>query len=148
MRRRRSLAILAGTAALAVGCGGGGDRLSREELVSQADAICTRYDEQLEGLREPESIADVERFAAEARAIIRRGVDELRELEPPEDLEEDYDRWVATNEDALDLIDELEQAAAERDAQRVQELIADAERQDDEADKIARRIGLDDCADD
>jgi hypothetical protein len=147
MSRVRPLAMLA-TVVVVAGCGGGGDRLSQEELVSEADAICTRFEERLDEVEEPQDVQDVERFADETRPIIEEGIDELRALEPPEELEGEYDEWIAMNEDALQVIDDLSEAAAAGDEARVQEVIEDAERREQEADNLAREIGLEECAND
>ncbi len=134
--------------AVATGCGGDGDRLSREELVSQADAICAEYEAELEGLAEPESLADFERLVRDAKPIVENGIESLRGLEPPEELEDDYDEWISRNEENLDVIDELEAAVAEQDEQHIQEVVQELGQNEQEADELATEIGLEDCATD
>ncbi len=132
--------------AVAAGCGGGGDRLSRDELVSEADAICADYEAELEGLAEPESLADFERLVQDAKPIVETGVEELRALEPPEDLEEEYDEWISQNEENVESLDDLQAAVAERDEQRVQEVVQGLDQNEQEADELAAEIGLEECA--
>ena len=135
--------------AVAAGCGGdGGDRLSREELVSEADAICAEYEAELEGLAEPESLEDFQRLVQDAKPIVEDGIESLRGLEPPEDLEDEYDEWIARNEENVDAIDELQAAVAEQDQQRIQEIVQQLDQNEQEADELAAEIGLQDCASD
>ena len=141
--------LVVSAALVAAACGGdGGDRLSREELVSEADTICAEYEGELDRLAAPESIEDFQRLVQDARPIVEGGIEELRALEPPEELEEQYEEWISRNEENLDAIDELEAAVTERDEQRVQEVIQELDRNEREADELAADIGLDDCASD
>lgn len=134
--------------ALAGGCGGGGDRLSREELIEDADAICADFDQQIDDVEEPQSVEDIERYVQEIRPIVEEGTDELAELEPPEELEEEYDDWIAATRSGLGRFDELEEAAATGDEQRVQEALQGAGQGGDEANRLADEIGFEECGGD
>ena len=101
--------------AVGAGCGGGGDRLSREELVSDADAICAEYEAELGALAEPESLADVERLVQDAKPIVENGIESLQALDPPEDLEDEFDEWITRNEENVAAIEDLQDAVADRD---------------------------------
>ena len=134
--------------AVGAGCGGGGDRLSREELVSEADAICAEYEAELGALAEPESLADFERLVQDAKPIVENGIESLQALEPPEDLEDEFDEWISRNEENVAAIEDLQEAVAERDEQRIQEIVRQIDENEQEADELAAEIGLDDCASD
>jgi hypothetical protein len=148
--RRVFLASFALGVTLAAGCGGedGGDRLTREEFVSRAEAVCEEYDGRIEELGEPESEDQLGEYTDELVRIVEDGVGELRELRPPEDLEEEYDSWMATNEEAVDAARELDQAVEDQDAERLAEIGAEVEQKEEEADELARDLGLDGCATD
>lgn len=149
MRRVGVVAVVCGAAALtAAGCGGGDDRLSRDELASRADAICAKYEKELDKLAEPQSIDEVTQLATDAKPIVEDGVDELDDLQPPEELEDEYDRWIAMNRDSVAAIDDLREAAADGDEARVQQVVREAEEKESEADDLAKEIGLDECAND
>src|ERR671919_784719 len=110
------LAFLTGAMGLAAaGCGGSGDRLTREELIEQADATCAEFDQQIEEVQEPESLEDIERYVQEIRPIVEEGTDELDALEPPEELEDSYDQWIEATRSGVEQFDELEEAAASGD---------------------------------
>jgi hypothetical protein len=151
VRRLVVVSLLVGGALLTAGCGGGdgdGDRLSRDELIAEADAICAKYQEQLDALATPESLEDIERLAEEGKPIVEEGVNELKALEPPEDLEDEWDELMEHNDASVALIDELSAAATSGDLARVQEIADEAQRQDEETDQLARELGLEECSND
>jgi hypothetical protein len=140
----RSAAVLA--VALLAACGGGNDRLSEPEFRERANAICADFERQIDALSEPSSAEEVERFAAQASDLARRGVDELRALEPPAALEEDYDRFLDEGDAVVELSERLERAARDRDVAELQEILAEAEESERRSDRLARELRLDDCA--
>ena len=143
------LAFLTGAMGLAAaGCGGGGDRLTREELIEQADATCAEFDQQIEEVQEPESLEDIERYVQEIRPIVEEGTDELDALEPPEELEDSYDQWIEATRSGVEQFDELEEAAASGDEQRIQEVFEGAGVGGEEADRLAEEIGFQECGGD
>jgi hypothetical protein len=142
------LAFLTGAIGLAAaGCGGGDDRLSREELVQEADATCREFDRRVEEIDEPEGLDDIERYLQEIRPIVEEGTDELDALEPPEELQDEYDRWIQETRSAIAWFDELEEAAASGDEQRIQEVFQDAG-EGEEANRLAQELGFQDCGSD
>jgi hypothetical protein len=142
------LAFLTGAMGLAAaGCGGGSDRLTREELIEEADATCAEFDRRIEDVQEPESLEDIEGYLQEIRPIVEEGTDELDALEPPEELADEYDDWIAATRSAVDRFDELEEAAASGDEQRIQEVFQEAG-QGEEADRLAQELGFQECGSD
>jgi hypothetical protein len=141
--------IVACAAAVLGGCSGNGDgddRLSREEYVRRADAVCREYDKRLNELGQPSSIEELAALADEALPVAEEGVGKLRELEPPESLERRVGEWLERNDRNVDLIEALRDAARAGEETRVQELAAEAADNETAADRLARRIGLKDCA--
>ena len=143
------LAFLTGAMGLAAaGCGGGDGRLTRDELIEEADATCAEFDQQIEDVQEPESLEDIERYVQEIRPIVEEGTDELDALEPPEELEDSYDDWIEATRSGVDRFDELEEAAASGDEQRIQEVLEGAGEGGEEANRLAEEIGFQECGDD
>jgi cysteine sulfinate desulfinase/cysteine desulfurase-like protein len=141
-------AVLAAVATATASCrnGDGDGRLSREEFLRRADAICADYDARLARLGNPASIAELGRLAARALPIAREGVAKLRALEPPEELARDVERWLARNDENVSRIAAIGEAAQADDATRVQEIASAATANERRADALARRLGLRDCA--
>jgi hypothetical protein len=145
---RAAFAAFAAVAVLA-GCSGGdgGDgRLSKEEYVERADAICTEYERRLNELPKPASIRELGEVAARALSLARRGVRELKALRPPGEVRADVRRWLERNDRNLMLLEALRDAARAGKTTRVQEIASGAADNEAAADRLAKRIGLQACA--
>jgi hypothetical protein len=144
-------ALVAGLLLLAVaGCGGGGgdDRLTGEQLAEKADAICAEYERKVDALKDPQSFDQLAAYARSAHSALSNGLADLRELRPPADLESRYDSWVESGDRALGRIDELRMAAEKKNQAEIQTLVAAASREDNESDRLARELGMNECAND
>ncbi len=120
--------------------------LTKAEYIEQADAICARFDSQLDALAQPETLDDLAAMATEAKPIAEAGVAELRALDPPAELEEQVDAWLVLNEQNIEAIDQLREAAESGDETKVQQVAATATDNEQKADAAAAEIGLTDCA--
>ena len=144
----RYAVVLAAVTVGVAGCGesNGSDRLSKEDYLKRADAVCTAYDHRLEELPEPKTIEGVVTLADEAKPVAERGLAELRKLRPPADLQEDVDAWLALNQANVDAIDDLREAAAASDEAAARAVSQRAVENERKADALAKRIGLEECA--
>jgi hypothetical protein len=144
----RRLFLLVPLAALAASCGGGGDRLSHEELRTKVNAICGEVNREIAALGNPQSLEEVAVFASKATKLARDGVADLRALEPPEDAEESYDRFLVEGDKAVELSGRLERAARKEDAAELQRILREAQASDERSDRLAAGLGFDECAED
>jgi hypothetical protein len=144
---RCALGIALVSACLATGCGGGGeDRLSQEEFRQQANAICEKYDKEIQDLGSPQSPAEIPDFVEKGIPLIRQGIAELRALKPPADVEDDYNRMLDETAKAIPAAQKLADAAKKNDAAAVQEAINAGQQADDASDQLATKLELDRCA--
>jgi hypothetical protein len=129
------------------GCGGdgGGDRLSREEFVSRADAICTRYEAKLDALGQPQNVEELSEFADKAVPIAEDGREELGELRPPENLQATYDAWLEQGDKAIDVVKRLRDAANDGDQAEIERIAEEAGATDREANRLAGELGFEQC---
>lgn len=150
--RRLRAGLISATAAFVVafatGCGGngGGDRLSAEEFQQQANAICQKYDERIQAIGNPTSPADIPEFVSKGVPILRQGIAELRSLQPPAELQDDFDRMLDETQKAIPAAQKLAEAAQNNDAAAVQEAIQEADRANSASDDLAIKLKLDKCA--
>ena len=147
----RLLAVVATAVLLAAGCGGdddggGGERLTREEFVTQGNAICAAGNERLDAMFEElfpteEDFADPDK-QEEAKdnfvEDIQGQIDDVGELEPPEDMEADVEEFLDTAQEALDQVEEMS----------AEEFFGLEEDPFAEVSEQAEALGLTECADD
>jgi hypothetical protein len=137
---------------LAAGCGGdgggGNGELSAEEFRQQADAICADFEQRLDEVEPPTSPDDIQRFVNEAVPIIEEGTGRLNDLDPPDEFQDEWDRVVEINEENLATIRSVRDALEDNDIAEAQRLIQEAGGNEEEADQLARDIGLTECGQD
>ena len=143
-------ALLAGVAlVLLAGCGGSGnDKLSDADFRAQANKLCVAYSTTVNALPDPGGYAELAQYAANARKALLVALDGLKALNPSDELKGDFDEWLASNDRALKRVDELEQAAKNKNDADIQRLSAAANAEDVRADKVATRLGIAECAND
>jgi hypothetical protein len=145
---RLALAIAAAALSLvAAGCGGdGGDQaLTADEFRQQADAICKQYEGKISDLGSPSSLEELPDYVDKVIPIIDEGNGKLADLNPPEELSDDWDRAMELQDQNLKVAHDLQDAIHERDTAKVQELLTKLNATDARSNAIARKIGLEDC---
>ncbi len=142
-------AILA-AAALVSGCAGGGgsDRLTKEEYIKQADAICAESIEKIKALGEPQDLAGLAALSKQAVEIAEDQLAQLRALVPPEEIEEQVNRAYDLVDQQNDVARQIVAAAESGDTAEVQQLVEEAAPLAQEGDDIAANIGLQVCGSD
>jgi hypothetical protein len=145
---RGSVVALVGVLVLlTAGCGGGGSdaRLTREEFESQANAICAKYQKQLDALGTPASIEEIPDLVDQALAILNKEIDEIAALNPPADMQTEFDALIEASNNTKAAADDLSQAAKDGDQAAVQKALDEGNAASDKADQIATELGLDSC---
>jgi phage-related minor tail protein len=133
------------------GCGGGnggGEEMTADEFRQEADAICAEFEGRLDDLGRPESLDDLQNFVSEAVPIIEEGNAQLQELNPPDELQEQWDRAMEINNEQLETVRDLREAVEDGDQARAQELIEAGNEANTEADQLAADLGLEECGSD
>jgi hypothetical protein len=124
---RGSVAALVGVLALlAAGCGGGGEEpLSKADFQSQANAICAKYEKQLNALGTPSSIDEIPDLVQQALVILNKEIDEIAALNPPDELQSDFDKMIAASNKTKAAANDLSAAAKSGDQAAVQKALED-----------------------
>jgi hypothetical protein len=144
---RGALAALVGVLVLlATACGGGSDtRLSKAEFQSQANAICAKYQKQLNAIDEPTSLDEIPDLVDQALVILNKEIDEVAALNPPEELQGDFDKMIAASNRTKAAADDLSAAAKSGDQAAVQKALEEGNAASSEADQLAGNLGLSEC---
>lgn len=140
---------VAGLALVATGCGGG-NRLTKSEFVSRADAICAKYEQKIRKAMNGVPAGNEAQLATaieKVLPVIRTGNDELRDLDPPKSLQDRYDRWLRIGDAEVGAAKRLHDALRDSDRQGVQSAFAELQQRDAQQDRLAREeLGLNGCA--
>jgi hypothetical protein len=144
---RGALAALVGVLLLlATGCGGsGGGRLSKEDFQSQANAVCAKYQKQLDALGTPTSLDEIPALVQQALGILNKEIDEVAALNPPEELQSQFDALIAETNKTKQAATDLSDAAKSGDQAAVQKALDEGNAASDKADQLAGQLGLDSC---
>lgn len=144
--------VALGAIALIAGCGGGSDdsSLSADEFRSQADAICADTDRQVDALTEPTSADGVLPFLRQGLPIQQAQLEKLRGLDPPDELQSDFDEALGLLEQQTETITSAaDRIEAGEDAEAViGEIDGEIDSLGDQADAKAKELGLTVCGED
>ena len=127
---------------LIAACGGG---LSKGELVAKGDAICARINKQIAKEPDPKTARDLERLANRTVELSDPAIKDMEALEPPSELESDFDKFVASLKRQRDLTKKIGAAAAGGDTAEVQKIGAQAQKAQDEYRRLTGKIGFKEC---
>jgi hypothetical protein len=149
----------------AAACGGGGgsggssSALSKEDFISQADAICQAHDTEFQSEVAPtfpqadptaatatdDDLRAFEEPLVATHELRTRQVDELQALTPPEDFSDDWDEILGNLDDSLEALDEAAQAAADADQEALTAAFEKGDEAGDAADEAAAAYGFEVC---
>lgn len=124
----------------------GGSRLSREDYVKQANAVCAGYNTNVKALVQPTSVTEIEAYARKVLVRYRRALRQLEALEPPKDDLVTVNRWLARDRQIAKDVQAIADAARARRLPAVQSATARARIDNRASDRLARQLGLTACA--
>jgi hypothetical protein len=131
------------------GCGGGGSEpVSAAELVQKAGATCREERSSFERIQaHPPPNASI--AAAQTGELIQateKANSELRDLEPPEELQSAYERYLDARDHVLDEMRRGREAAQNRDSGTYGTAQAAVARDAPQRRKLAQALGLRGCS--
>ena len=127
---------------LLAGCGGGN---SRESFVEDANGICRESNERVKALGTPESFTDTLLYARRAEDAVGDELDELRDLDPPPELEGDFEAYLTTLEARRRQLELLADAADRNNMADIQGIGTELNELSRRGKMQARRAGLTTC---
>jgi hypothetical protein len=171
---RIGLAAIAGCVALGslavAGCGGGSSSttdasgasgasgvagstpLSKDQFLSQANAICSDVNQKVEALKappeNPQSAAEVVPFLVQGLSVARTGATQLEALNPPPEFQDERDQLVANTKKQLVLTGKAIAAAKANDTSQFQSIANQINAINKQDNEIASSMGLTECAKD
>lgn len=147
---RRSLLLIAtAVAAMAlVACGD--SEPSADDFRAEADEICQqqsqRFIEIETELGTPLNIKDDTEFQKRLNVVRQSSLGELEEIEAPDEVAKDWNRYIEIRNELIDLRKEQFQLLEKEDEKALEPVNEKIGGLNDELDAVAKKIGLDMCA--
>jgi len=152
MLRSRSIAsiiVLASSGMVLAGCGGGGSEpVSTAELVQKGDAICGKERTsfaRIQGHPPPNASVAADQTDELIRAT-ESASSQLRDLEPPEELQASYDSYLETRDRAAEQMKRGKDAAEDQDSAAYGAAQAAVARDAPQRRKLAQALGFKVCS--
>jgi hypothetical protein len=127
---------------LLAGCGGGN---AQDDFVNDALDSCKKSNARVLALGTPESYPETQLYARRAKDAVGDEIEELRNLEPPPELEAPFNDYLATLEERRRQLDLLVAAADKNDAGAVQDIGSELGLLSAKAKTQTRRAGIAAC---
>lgn len=128
------------------GCGGD-EQLTEAELREQANAICAKFDKQIDEIPVPSQVKEIPAYVTKAAPIVEDEIDALKNLNPADEDRETFDQMIGEEEKTLAAGRSLSDAAEKGDDVAVEEALNEGNVASEKADQHARSLGLTECVD-
>ena len=111
------LTVLVLSLSAAAACGGDSDA-SVEEYRDQANDVCRDVERQLDEIQRtlPATAEQAEKQAEAVIDVSEQALDNLRQVDAPEEVQGTYDRYLSEREAAIEFIEQARDAAADKDS--------------------------------
>jgi hypothetical protein len=152
MSRARRIAAVgvaaASVAVAAIGCGGGPEEVDADELVEKGDEICREGQERFEQIQS-DAPANANEAVDQTDLLIQESEDELnalRDLEPPDELRESFDRYLEARGRALEYLRRGRDAADAQDSEAYLQAQQGVAKRARERRDLAEAVGFQVCS--
>lgn len=140
--------VIGGVVGAVLAFSGGDDRLTRAELVSRVESLCSDFRDADSNLEEAGSTAQLQEGVDERQPVLDQLVTDFESLDPPEEEEEAFARFVDNASDIRDLNEELgERLAGDTTFGDVIDILARAQTAAAEANDASDDFGAEPCED-
>jgi hypothetical protein len=136
-------------AIVAAGCGGGGggSALSKDEYSARLNHICEELNAKNKEIGDPGSVEDVVQKGPKLNDAFQEAIDEVEDLNPPDELKDAHERFLSLGKQIHSKIDNLIDAAKENNQAELQEIGTSIDPLDKESNDIAtKQLGAPACA--
>jgi hypothetical protein len=156
------LTLTVGVALAAGGCGGdsGSGEVTKEDYLAEADAFCKK--ENAEAKERNQKLQEIATSAKSEDEFFEKVMPELEDgtewtrdkqeefanIEPPAEDKATIDKINAGNAEALDKLEEIMDAAREKDLEKFTQVAGEAEKIDDRTNQLAQDYGFKECGSD
>jgi hypothetical protein len=144
---RASLLALA-LVVLLPACGGGGGNgmpLTKEEYASKADAICSKYNQQIKSFANPKNLSELAKIADKTLPVLDHAINDISKLEPPVSEKALADQWLTQVRNLKDDLQEIRDNAKTGKMDGVQAVVPKATDHNAKSNALASQLGMSVC---
>jgi hypothetical protein len=151
MKRNRKttlmMVLLVSSAILLGGCGGGGSgkRLTKEQFVSKANALCAAFNKQVKAIPAPKTDAEALASLDKLLPLDRKLIADVKKLKPPVNEEATVKRVVTLGEEQAVRVKDLIAAVKAKDKPKLNTIISAGDKNDKESKALFKQLGLTEC---
>jgi len=127
------------------GGGGGGPALTKQQYATKADAICGKYNKQVNALGNPNNLQDLAKVADKTLPILGSAIDKLDALKPPASEKAKADQWLTQVRNLKDDLQEIRDKAKAGDAPGIQSVLPKAQDHNSKSNSLAAELGMSVC---
>ena len=122
--------------------------MSADELVAKGDQICTEERDRFDEIQSvPLTSASVGvKQAKELLVAAESAQDDLRDIEPPEEIRDSYNSYLHARDEVSDLLERGREAAADKDGAAFGKAQEEAAAGAGKREKLARELGFKVCS--
>ena len=143
----RALTIALALVFLLPGCGGGGSsvRLTKAEYASKADAICGKYNEQIQSFGTPKNLSDLAKVADKTLPVLDHAIKDISKLRPPASEKALADQWLTQVGNLKHDLREIRDTAKAGNMKGVQAVVPKATDHNAKSNALAAQLGMSVC---
>ena len=147
MRTRACAALLTVGALVVASCGGGdgGSALSEDDFRDALAKLCTDFTEDSDKVDQPQEVGDFEDFSKDLLEIFQKAKADLAELEAPDELADDFEKFQGLVDDEINELEDLQKAGEDEDEDEAGKIVDNIVDIQDDAEKVADDLGVDEC---
>jgi hypothetical protein len=128
-------------------CGGGrsGTPLTKEEYASKADAICGKYNQQINSFANPKNMSELAAIADKTLPVLDHAINDISKLEPPVSEKALSDQWLTQVRNLKDDLQEIRDSAKAGKMAGVQAVVPKATDHNAKSNALASQLGMSVC---
>lgn len=119
--------------------------MTKQQYAAKADAICGKYNKQVNALGSPSNMQDLAKVADKTLPILGSAIDELDALKPPAAEKARADQWLTQVRNLKDDLQEIRDKAKAGDTAGVQSVLPKAKDHNSRSNSLAAELGMSVC---
>ena len=129
-------------------CGGGGDTTPPDQFQAEANQVCKDAQQQFDRIlrANPRTADQAEKQAAALADVSQQALDNLRQIDPPSEVQDTYNRYLDSREAAIGYINDAKDAAADHDGTAYAQAKRKTATTQPQRRKLALASGLKSCS--